>query len=374
MRNKSFGQYYVFIDGMRAIAILLVIFHHIFYFFCLYRIFPRDSFIGKIAFHGDAGVNLFFVISGFLITGVIFQNSHEPIRIFRFYQRRFFKIYPQYLVCFLFCLGLPQVFSSFYSGVPLDSSVYVSTYDVQPKAVLQYLVFLQNYTAENLPMFGHSWSLAVEEHFYLIYPLLLGGVWSLVPSSRRMFVLAILFAVFIAGIASYRFFSTDADLLSVLTGAKVPAQTSLMCIDALMAGCLLKVLEPFLRKLPSGRGGVATAAGIFLAVVYFYGAVPERFGFLILWCGAVLLMAGGLIGWRPWNSLLENRWMKFIGRNSYGLYLWHYPLIFLVTPLEEHMKIRFVVLVYLILLFVLGVGSTKTIEYFSLRLRDKVAP
>ncbi len=84
------NRYYGFIDGLRALAILLVICHHMFYFFGIYAIFSLDSLIGSIAEGGRCGVDIFFVISGFLITGVMLRNYEEPVKILRFYKRRFF--------------------------------------------------------------------------------------------------------------------------------------------------------------------------------------------------------------------------------------------------------------------------------------------
>ena len=92
------GKYYPFLDGLRAFAVLWVLFRHLHSVIDLAFNFGKyDSIFNRIGFLGFLGVDIFFVISGFLITGLLLPDLDDKIRIKRFYSRRFLKIYPHYI-------------------------------------------------------------------------------------------------------------------------------------------------------------------------------------------------------------------------------------------------------------------------------------
>lgn len=141
------------LDHLRAAAILLVFMYH-------YRAFKHPDWIDSIGRFGWTGVDLFFVLSGFLISGQLFQeikNTGE-IGLKTFYIKRFFRIFPAYF----FTLFLYFTFPFFREREALSP-------------LWKFVSFTQNYGLNviNRGTFSHAWSLCIEEQFYLILPLLL---------------------------------------------------------------------------------------------------------------------------------------------------------------------------------------------------------
>lgn len=161
------GVRWVHLDVLRALAILLVLGPH-----TPFRL--PDNSIAHDFFQswreiGWIGVDLFFVLSGFLIGGLLFheQRSQGGIRFGRFFLRRTFKIWPSYLVFLA---------ATFVWDVRACSGSLASRLSDSLHAIWPYLIHIQNYYSPLVERIGHAWSLAVEEHFYLLLPLLLVGM------------------------------------------------------------------------------------------------------------------------------------------------------------------------------------------------------
>jgi len=142
------------LDALRAIAIILVMFNHL----DLTGLTSQYSQVvfGYLRQGGWIGVDLFFVLSGFLISGLLFNEFSKSgdINIKRFLIRRGFKIYPSYIVLIVV-------------GTLID---YIESHEIDYKGLAVNLVFLQNYFPR---LFKHTWTLSVEEHFYFLIPLLI---------------------------------------------------------------------------------------------------------------------------------------------------------------------------------------------------------
>ncbi|UWX61204.1 acyltransferase [Chryseobacterium oranimense] len=141
------------LDHLRAIAILLVLMYH-------YRAFKHPAWIDVVGRFGWTGVDLFFVLSGFLISGQLFKEieKHGDITLKTFFTKRFFRIIPPYF----FTLALYFLFPFFREREALSS-------------FWKFITFTQNYGLDviNQGTFSHAWSLCIEEQFYLFLPLLL---------------------------------------------------------------------------------------------------------------------------------------------------------------------------------------------------------
>ncbi len=160
-QNYQRIKHYPFIDGFRGIALLAVLLHHVYYFFGLYDSHIYPLFITQIAATGCFGVDMFFVISGFLITGILIDSYDKDILLKRFLIRRAFKIIPQYVLCVLFGLWTMYTLQDCDLKILESLKVTDTSGHFQIKFLWEHLLFLQNYVPA-VPTLGHTWSLAVE--------------------------------------------------------------------------------------------------------------------------------------------------------------------------------------------------------------------
>ena len=284
-QDKLSASYYPSLDGLRAFSVLFVIFEHV-----LGPKGPLDHF------HGWLGVDIFFVLSGFLITTLLVREERQTgsVNIGNFYIRRAFRILPVYfLVLGFYVLGSlptshPAKWAQLCAGMPY------------------FLTFNNDLAFELIPsrvgsMFGLSWSLGVEEKFYLLWPVLL----FLVCRSRNGRVLNVI--SFYAGVAGLLLFSFKES----------------RAFHGLLVGCILAFLLtgstlPAIRKLV---GRTPEAAMLLLAVAGF--ALVDWniwFVFPFAWIVAALI---AYILLRPgWISRgLENSALVWLGKRSYVMYL-----------------------------------------------------
>lgn len=251
------------LDGFRGVAVLVVFFAHLFH-----GVMPVNQPLHEVTRDwmpggGLVGVQMFFVLSGFLITRLLLRDD---IDVLRFWARRLQRLYPALLV------------------------VSLATAMVEPAGVLVALT----YTANFLPAgwLSHTWSLAVEEQFYLLWPLLLIAGWRI--GERRG-----VFAVAVAGI-----FAT------VLARAVLDVDPDhLLRWDALLIGCAIAVVEP--PRCPR-----LAACGF--AVLAVCGVKPDWGMDPYLVTG--LASGAAILGRHRW---LESDILRYFGRVSYSLYLWH---------------------------------------------------
>jgi peptidoglycan/LPS O-acetylase OafA/YrhL len=292
------------LDGLRGLAVLIVIADH-------------AGFLREPA--GGIGVTVFFVLSGFLITRVIVEaRDSGSWSMAGFVSNRFVRLFPALLV-------MVSVVSAFLlaRGFPVGR--------VAARSVPA-LAYVQNMAPSlRFPVFGHTWSLGVEEQFYVLWPLALP--WVLRRARPLLFL-----ALAIAG-------STVVEIM-------FPQDWLPMHAYALLAGCGLALLGP----LPS-RGWMLPAGALALAVsiavaptftqVYVYGPMMAT-------PAAVLMVAGAAHG----NSYLEQPALRFTGRISYALYLWHVPLLRLTGTTYAGAA----AILPIIIAALLAVGSTLALE------------
>ncbi len=316
------------LDAIRGLAILLVTGYR-FWERPVGEVVPTDA-LSHVFSLGFRGVDLFFVLSGFLITGILFDAKQKPHFFRNFYMRRTLRIFPLYYAVLAVALVLPPL-------------VGVSTMRLLPQAH-EHQSWLWLYGANVLQSlrgewclgsFNHFWSLAVEEHFYLFWPLVI------YCCSRRTAMIACGSIVGIAAIAR--------TVWLLGGGNDVAAETfTLLRMDALAMGGLLALAV-------RGPGGVkalypwAIAGAVFLAAVLLpisllhkrLLAIPELL-FAVFFAATILLALTaskeGLWG-KLWNSPL----LRFFGKYSYGMYVFQNLLIPLVATwlsveiLQQHL-------------------------------------
>ena len=325
-RGRAAGEmgYLPGLDGLRAIAIIGVLLYHA----------GIDWVPG-----GFLGVDVFFVLSGFLITSLILEEYDRAGRIDfkRFYIRRARRLLPAVFVL-LIAVGIAVLL--FYRDA-------LSAFREDALATLLYLnnwwyvVVDQSYfeSMGRPPLLKHLWSLSVEEQFYLIWPavaLLLvrrGGrplvrrvaIFLAVASTAWMAYLAIRGGYPIDADPSRAYFGTDSHMMGLVIGA-----------------ALATVWRPgrLSANIPRGAQILVTAIGVAMIAVIagFYLFVGEftpwlyRGGFLVLAVFTAVLIAAATHPASPLGALLGIGVLRYLGRRSYGIYLWHWPIFMVTRP------------------------------------------
>ena len=325
------------LDGIRGVAILLVMATH-----AVLAFSPHQ--FNRIVPGGFLGVDLFFVLSGFLITSLLLgeQTTTGRISIRGFYRRRALRLLP--------ALGALLVVHLVYTAVTgLPTAIEI-------RSIIAIVLYVSNWyvtTGHRLaPGLAHMWSLSVEEQFYLLWPIITVAVLGARRSLR--FTVTVLVTTVVA-LAVWRAWLWN-------NGANPSARIGLRT-DTRGDGLLLGALVGYLwtRRVTPTRG-LTTAAWVSAAFLLGCAAfVPANRGFypkggytLAAIAAATIVLAvaeGQWIAIRPLSSPL----LRSIGRVSYGLYLWHLPVFFAVRRYCEGWP------VFLQIVFALAVTAAVTL-------------
>jgi peptidoglycan/LPS O-acetylase OafA/YrhL len=306
------------IDGLRAIAVLSVIGFHAFP-----ALFPG----------GLVGVDVFFVISGYLITGILLRNLRERrFSFLEFYGRRIRRIFPALLLVLAACLAV-----GWYVLIPDEFQDVARNVLASAGFFSNWLLWHHNpyfaIDADTRPL-QHLWSLAVEEQFYIAWPVVLWLAW------RLRLNLAVVIAILAIG--SFALNITDTFAPDFVTKQIAFAAPQTRAWELLLGGLLAYTTIFGGRSLPfipvagatparEMRDNVLATIGIaLLASVLVVNISPER-GFPGFWAllptiGTYLIIAAGPHAWLN-SVVLASRPCRFIGIISYPLYLWHWPLL-----------------------------------------------
>jgi peptidoglycan/LPS O-acetylase OafA/YrhL len=284
------------LDGLRALAVLLV-------------------FIGHVDQHhlpgGYIGVEVFFIISGYLITNLLLREYARTgtISLRRFYLRRMLRLWPALLLLVVVVTPIAAVDQI---GRPVPDGV----------AALLYLMDFWANVEEHFSLLLHTWSLAVEEQFYLVWPALLILALRRGLRGRRLAIL--LTASVLAGIlVTFATARLDLPLIQYLPNAHIAELVSGVALALALDGKL-----PFPAELRPAAGAVAALGGL-LALIVFEVLVPAKWWAWPLATVAAWPIVAHLVldqdGWLA--RVFSSRPMVWLGRRSYGFYLWHYAVI-----------------------------------------------
>jgi peptidoglycan/LPS O-acetylase OafA/YrhL len=307
------------LDSIRGLAILGVLFYHGFYWHIDISRFPSTARIFlTMMWTGRMGVELFFVLSGFLITGILLRSTSQQNYYKRFYLRRALRIFPIYLLILLVLLVIRYAPISF---------------------IVLSLLYLSNLT----PLFGVPmaytvlWSLAVEEHFYFLWPMLVRRVSRIGLMAICFFVIAIVplsrlatfYATFHNGLANYVSFeftwnaldglACGAVLSIWLNGFAVSRRKLLILSIILLAISVLMWMILWSHGILSFNNPVGAA----LQLVPWHLAFTSLLGLFLL------------IGTSNQRKLVQPGFLRFFGEISYGLYLIHVLMFDLVDYLSN---------------------------------------
>lgn len=309
--NKK--NYRADIDGLRAIAIVLVICFH---------------FFPNVIAGGFIGVDVFFVISGYLITGIILSEMKEKnFSLGGFYYRRIRRLFPSLLTVLLFCFIAGQ-----FLLVPAEN------YQLN-KNLLGGLLFVANFTlwtdagyfniySEQNPLL-HLWSLGVEEQFYLFWPAFL----MVLARYAKAFILPAVILLLI--------FSFSLNIIFVETRPDLTFYFPFTRFWEIFFGVFLAVLHSGKHKINPGNmtSNIASLAGFFCILsgaflidgnTWFpgwWGLYPAIGATLVIYAGPESLLN---------KYILSHKWPVWVGLISYPLYLWHWPLYAFSSNVLQH--------------------------------------
>jgi peptidoglycan/LPS O-acetylase OafA/YrhL len=303
------------LDVLRCAAVLLILFRHL--YVCRENVNSVVHSVTETIVCGSwIGVDLFLVLSGFLIGGLLFREvqARGTISFKRFFIRRGFKIYPAFWVLTAFGIAVELIHGGKF---PLRVSL---------RWLPSELLFLQNYLMPNY--WGYSWSLAVEEHFYIILPILLAIALKRRRSERPFAWLPSFFILVAAGCLLWRI----ALAISTPFSTGNHYSPTHLRIDSLLFGVVLSFFYHFHREpfeaLSRRYHRLFIAGGILLllpAFIFDLAKTPYIYtvGFTQFYLGSGLLLIGFLgADWKP-NAF--TRCLAFVGTRSYSIYLWHGP-------------------------------------------------
>ncbi|MFN8416204.1 MAG: acyltransferase [Cytophagaceae bacterium] len=299
------------LNGIRGFAVLMVFFFH----FIQEGFLPNIgwySYLIKFAFIGQTGVTLFFILSGFLITRILLNTPKNNLYFYNFYIKRILRIFPLY---FSFLILYYYVFSYF---------------KILPESnFIEQLPYWCNY--QNIALtfkwrnFGpnHYWSLAVEEHFYLIWPLLTYLV--NLKDIKKVAIILIIFSVLVR-------------IFMVLNGYSTFYFT-ITRMDSILVGAIIATLDfnLTLNKILKSKSIYILFLISFIIIVYLYITLGSNGNSLIL-CVKDLFYNfsyGLLIAYLVVNRdsfvsyVFERDWICYLGKISYGIYIFH-PIILLI--------------------------------------------
>lgn len=308
---------------MRAVAVGLVLLFHGY---------------GKPVTGGFVGVDIFFVISGFLITGLLLheQINDGRISLWRFYARRVRRILPAATLMVVATIFATYHLLGFISGNEVAND---AKWTAVFAANIRFALLGTDYLGSRLPPspLEHMWSLGVEEQFYLAWPTLFLLVAIVVRLSKRRDVRAVLTASLLVIIGA----SLAWSVVETSSNATWAYFSPLTRAWELALGALIAVLGPAVSRVPQsvhqvaallGLAGIAAGALILRSSMPYPGcavAIPVVSTALLIWagCGDRQTLVGRVLSVRP---------MQWLGARSYSLYLWHWPILVIAARYAGH--------------------------------------
>lgn len=328
------------LDGVRAVAVIAIIIYHL-----------NPQWLSG----GFLGVDTFFVISGYLITSLLLTEYHNTgkIELMSFWLRRVKRLIPAVIFLVMGVIVLSLIFMPTEIQKVRADSIAAIFYVSNWWYIMQNVDYFEQFAVQPLK---HLWSLAIEEQFYLVFPIVLLSLLSFI---RRLKSIRIIFLILlvISMIAMMVLYVPNENVARVYFGTDTRIQTLLMGV------LLALVWPPFQLKAKVNRqmrtmidtAGVVGLAILFICFkfvsetnsILYYG------GFFLISTVTLLVIASSVHPSGYFAKFLGNKVFTFIGSRSYSLYLWHYPIIVLIHHQFVQGQIPPLVYVVEILLMVL---------------------
>ncbi|MEQ9507124.1 MAG: acyltransferase [Hyphomonas sp.] len=306
------------LDGIRGLGVILVLLYH---YGASASVFGLESVLFRVTGIGWSGVDLFFVLSGFLITGILYDSKGKKQYFRNFYARRTLRIFPLYYFAALAVITLNVIWSHDLLGGanPLWTLLYVGNFQMAVQGGGSVL--------------DHFWSLAIEEQFYLLWPLVVLSL------SRKKLMAVAVTMIILAPIMRTILVLNDVSNLAVYV--LTPLRMDGLAMGALIA---LAVRGPrgISPLVPWAWGLGIAAATTFIIIVAIRRDLSNSdpvvltvgISLLTIAYASVLVLS---LTFRPLSVVMEQPFMRWFGKYSYGLYVWHpiVNMILLHSPLTE---------------------------------------
>lgn len=370
--------YYPKLDGLRGIACISVLFFHSNliatyksqYFFILFK-------------SGYLGVDLFFVLSGFLITSILISQyvKEGKIKFLPFFYKRMLRLYPPIILASIIFL-VPLLF--FNKTEALSNMFFLLTYTSDCVRLFQILIPSLQYPF----MFAHTWSLAIEEQFYLFYPFLLNFL--LITSNKKsinllssfwiylpVFLLMICILPIFMGDWFYKFFIWR--FFEIFCGCYVALLYSDSFKSNFISTPISRKTAFLLDKFFKNRFVLIISIILFFLLLstFLPFGYLHYFIFTII-CSVLLVNALEEKDENFVFSFLNKRWLIYVGKISYGVYLYHWPIFKLSSKIYVNIEWPFLKSLTIDaacigLTFILAVLSYKFVEVKFLALKDRIS-
>lgn len=306
---QSSRQYYPALDGVRGLAILMVIVYHYLDFTSYY-------------FFGWLGVDLFFVLSGYLITKGLLQTQGRSNFLRNFFIKRALRIFPLYYLSLLMFLVLFPL-----AGVWTERLHFYTTNCYWFVFYLQNWLFTFNFNS-NAGFLNHFWSLAIEEQFYLLWPFLI--LFIKTPGRLIAFMLLLLLSCMVVRSLLWLTHDTSLNYTTIYTFTRIDG----ICFGSI-AALINKKNKDFINRY---KGVIILSLAIINYAFYFlnknnnfpYYAIVGYTTFAAMFALAVCDITSGngpllknILSWYP---------LTFLGKISYGLYVYHWPIYLILFP------------------------------------------
>jgi peptidoglycan/LPS O-acetylase OafA/YrhL len=343
--------YWPALDGLRAISVLGVIAVH------------SGLHLGHA---GGFGVQVFFVLSGFLITSLLLKefNRSGRINIASFYRRRALRLFPALGVFLLLCAAV---------SLPLSAAYRSQTLSAIPFSVFYSFNWVQALKDPPFGLVTHTWSLAIEEQFYLVWPLLVLLVLRLGGRSRTLFAVA-LGAALLSATWAHLLWTSGQSEARIYYGSDTGAVP-------LMFGCAAGIMYVSVQWKGLARS-LSQAVGVIGALVIVVGFLKSWPPNLEYGAGIAAMMAFGvacgILGLaaapvRPIEFVLSLPPLVLLGRISYGAYLWQGPVLMLLIA-YLHLSTWLLLAAALPLTVLLSFASYRIVERPFLRMKNGWRP
>lgn len=302
------------LDGVRGLAILLVLVVHL-------MLFNNDTgnifwdSIAQLRGLGFLGVDLFFVLSGFLITGILYDTLHDPHYFRSFYMRRFLRIFPLYYGFLILLIVIAAVTHVRWEGRQWILLTYTQNMGIWFP--------VDGFHPSTLVDLNHFWSLAVEEQFYFFWPLLV----FLIKDRRRLIQLGLILSAFALALRTWLSFHPTAFNVGLIHEWTPCRMDTLM-----IGGCLALMVRGDSSRIPR-RSAAAWFWMSMLAMVVYAAAHPRidigstkflgTVGYTMCAIGFAALIFLSLEKGTAWNRIFSIGWLRSFGKYSYGIYVLH---------------------------------------------------